>query len=69
MSCGKISDIKRWEELSMSNNLKSDEPKVRVNISFPESLIVQLREIAKKENRSLNMQVITMLQKSIENGK
>lgn len=52
----------------MANNLKSDEPKVRVNITFPESLIEQLREIAKRENRSLNMQVITILQKYVGGG-
>lgn len=50
----------------MANYLKSDEPKVKVNIAFPQSLIEQLREIAKKENRSLNMQVITILQKYVK---
>lgn len=53
----------------MANNLKNDEEKTRVNITFPKSLIEQLREIAKRENRSLNMQVITILQKYVEGGK
>lgn len=50
----------------MAYNLSTDEPKVRVNITFPESLIIQLREIAQNEHRSLNMQVITILQKYVE---
>ncbi len=52
----------------MPKNLKTDEPKIRVNISFPQSLIEQIKVIAKKENRSLNMQVITILQKYLEGG-
>lgn len=52
----------------MVSNLKNEEPKVRVNISFPQSLIETLREMARKENRSLNMQVITILEKYLEGG-
>lgn len=52
----------------MSTNLKTDEEKIRVNITFPKSLMDKLRDMAKAENRSLNMQVITILQKYLEGG-
>lgn len=52
----------------MAKYLKSDKPKVKVNIAFPEPLIEKLRVIAERENRSLNMQVITILQKYVESN-
>lgn len=40
--------------------------KTRTNITFPIELKEQLEEIAKKENRSFNNLVITVLQKFVE---
>lgn len=42
--------------------------KTRTNITFPDELKEKLEEIAKKENRSLNNLVITILQKYVESN-
>ncbi len=41
------------------------ENKTRTNITFPKELKSKLEEIAKKENRSFNNLVITILEKYI----
>lgn len=40
--------------------------KVRTNVTFPIALKEKLEEIAKKENRSLNNLIITILQKYVD---
>lgn len=40
--------------------------KTRTSITIPKKLKTKLEEIAKKENRSFNNLVITILQKSVE---
>lgn len=42
--------------------------KIRTNITFPRDLKEKLEEIAKRENRSFNNLVITILQKSVESA-
>ncbi len=42
--------------------------KTRTNITIPIELKNRLEEIAKKENRSFNNLVITILQKYVEGG-
>lgn len=42
--------------------------KTRTNITIPKDLKVKLEEIAKKENRSFNNLVITVLQKFVEDA-
>lgn len=42
--------------------------KTRSNIIIPKDLKAKLEEIAKKENRSFNNLVITVLQKFVEGG-
>lgn len=44
------------------------EDKTRTNITIPKNLKTKLEEIAKKENRSFNNLVITVLQKFVEGG-
>lgn len=44
------------------------EDKTRTNITIPKDLKAKLEEIAKKENRSFNNLVITVLQKFVEGG-
>lgn len=44
------------------------EDKVRTNITFPKELKKQLEGIAKRENRTLNNLVITILQKFVESS-
>ena len=44
------------------------ENKTRINITIPKELKARLEEIAKKENRSFNNLVITVLQKFVESG-
>ena len=44
------------------------ENKTRTNITIPKELKARLEEIAKKENRSFNNLVITILQKFVEGG-
>lgn len=42
--------------------------KIRTNITFPIELKGKLEEIAKKENRSFNNLIITVLQKFVESA-
>lgn len=42
--------------------------KTRTNITMPIDLKTKLEEIAKKENRSLNNLVVTILQKFVDGG-
>ena len=44
------------------------EDKTRTNITIPKELKSRLEELAKKENRSFNNLVITVLQKYAEGG-
>lgn len=44
------------------------EDKTRTNITIPKDLKSRLEELAKKENRSFNNLVITVLQKYAEGG-
>lgn len=44
------------------------EDKTRTNITIPKELKARLEEIAKKENRSFNNLVITVLQRFVEGG-
>ncbi len=44
------------------------EDKTRTNITIPKDLKARLEELAKKENRSFNMQVITILERYLEGG-
>jgi hypothetical protein len=45
---------------------KTDENEFRFSLRLPEKLHEQLVEIAKEESRSLNAQIVNMLQKSIK---
>lgn len=44
------------------------EDKTRTNITIPKDLKSKLEEIAKKENRSFNNLVITVLQKFVDSA-
>ena len=49
--------------------LTNKEDKTRINISFPSSLMEELRALAEKENRSINNLVITILKNYVEGRK
>ena len=43
------------------------EDKTRTNITFPKELKTKLEELAKKDNRSFNNYVITVLKEHVDN--
>ncbi len=48
------------------NCTKPGEPKKYLSISFPITMLDEIKEVAQKQRRSANMQVITMLERYMQ---